>query len=409
MAESHKSKISNPFRPGAGHMPPYLAGREAEQQEFLTLVHQELVLKNLVLTGLRGVGKTVLLETFKPIAIEAGWLWAGTDLSESSSITEESMALRLLTDLSLVTGGIVIGAKESSKIGFMIEQERVNTTLNFPILRQLYEQTPGLVSDKLKAVLEMIWPYVQGHHRGIVFAYDEAQNLEDHSGNSQYPLSLLLDVFQSIQRKNIPYLLILAGLPTLFPKLVRSRTFAERMFRTLFLNSLDEKETLIAIRKPLEHYGNRVKFLINAAHEIWLTTHGYPYFIQYVCREAFDIWLQSVSREDSTPCTDIPMDDIVRKLDSDFFSGRWARATDRQRALLEVVSELPTCDSEFTVQEIVEYSHKSSTDKPFNSSNVNQMLGQLTDAGLIYKNRHGKYSFAVPLLGDFIQRQGRGD
>jgi len=409
MTKPNKFKILNPFRPGAGHMPPYLAGREAEQQEFRALAQQDLVLKNLVLTGLRGVGKTVLLETFKPIAIETGWLWAGTDLSESTSITEESMALRLLTDLSLVTGGIIIGVEELPKIGFMIESDRVEVSLNFPALRQLYEQTPGLVSDKLKTVLETVWPFLQGHHRkGIVFAYDEAQNLEDHSGDSQYPLSLLLDVFQSIQRKNIPYLLVLAGLPTLFPKLVKSRTFAERMFRTVFLNSLDEKETLVAIRKPLERYGNQVQFLIDAAYEIWLTTHGYPYFIQYVCREAFDVWLQSSSREDSLPCTSIPMDDIIRKLDSDFFSGRWARATDRQRALLEVVSELPTCESEFTVQEIVEYSHKFSSNKPFNSSNVNQMLGQLTETGLIYKNRHGKYSFAVPLLGDFIQRQRKG-
>ena len=73
---------TNPFRPGAGHAPPYLAGREEEKKEFARLLGQSPVLDNLVLTGLRGVGKTVLLETFKPIAIQNGWLWAGTDLSE---------------------------------------------------------------------------------------------------------------------------------------------------------------------------------------------------------------------------------------------------------------------------------------------------------------------------------------
>lgn len=399
-----KIKISNPFRPGAGHMPPYLAGREAEHRIFKTLLQQKPVLKNLILTGLRGVGKTVLLETFKPMAIQAGWGWAGTDLSESCAISEDNMALRLLTDLSLVTGGLVIATQERSKMGFSPEVERKEVNLSFSVLRQYYENTPGLVSDKLKAVLEALWPSLNGlHPTGIVFAYDEAQNLEDHSKSNQYPLSLLLDVFQSLQRKNLPYLLILTGLPTLFPKLVKARTFAERMFTTIFLNSLGEEETKIAIRKPLECYGDQFDFLSDAAHNIWLATHGYPYFIQYVCREAFDVWLQAMNRGDFSSSA-VPIQDIIRKLDSDFFAGRWARATDRQRELLEIISNLKNCNSEFTVQEIVEYS-KLNISKPFKSSHVNQMLSQLADAGLIYKNRHGKYSFAVPLLGDFIQRQ----
>ena len=87
-SEPEQSQFSNPFRPGAGHMPPYMAGREQETNEFRRLLGQSTVLENLVLTGLRGLGKTVLLETFKPLAIQEGWLWAGTDLSESASISE---------------------------------------------------------------------------------------------------------------------------------------------------------------------------------------------------------------------------------------------------------------------------------------------------------------------------------
>jgi len=96
-------KFDNPFRPGAGHMPPYLAGRKEEENEFRKLLKQKTILQNLILTGLRGVGKTVLLETFKPIAIQEGWLWVGTDLSESASVSEESLATRILTDLAVVT------------------------------------------------------------------------------------------------------------------------------------------------------------------------------------------------------------------------------------------------------------------------------------------------------------------
>src|SRR5579864_7726861 len=93
-SEIKRIKIENPFKPGAGHMPPYLAGREHETGEFRKLLQQDVILNNLVLTGLRGIGKTVLLEIFKPIAIQEGWLWAGTDLSESTSVSEENLALR---------------------------------------------------------------------------------------------------------------------------------------------------------------------------------------------------------------------------------------------------------------------------------------------------------------------------
>lgn len=100
---------------------------------------------------------------------------------------------------------------------------------------------------------------------------------------------------------------------------------------------------------------------------------------------------------------EVPITEIIRKLDDDFFAGRWAKATDRQRDLLRVIASLPCADEEFTVHDVVEESEKTSN--PFTGSHVTQMLLTLTDKGLVYKNRHGKYSFAVPLLGQFILRK----
>ena len=143
---SGKQRFENPFRPGAGHMPPYLAGREHEIREFEKLLEQRVILQNLILTGLRGLGKTVLLETFKPMAIRAGWLWAGTDLSESTSISEDSLATRLLTDLSVVTSSIPISVLEHTKVGFTAETEHAVMTLSYPFLKNLYDGTSGLVA-----------------------------------------------------------------------------------------------------------------------------------------------------------------------------------------------------------------------------------------------------------------------
>lgn len=84
--------------------------------------------------------------------------------------------------------------------------------------------------------------------------------------------------------------------------------------------------------------------------------------------------------------------------------GRWSRATDRQKQLLWIVSNLDDCDGEFTIQDVAEKSREL-LDKPFSASHVTQMFNTLGEAQLIYRNRHGRYSFAVPLLGQFIQRQ----
>lgn len=399
--DPHTTVFANPYRPGAGHMPPHLAGRQTQITEFLRLLEQETILENMVLTGLRGVGKTVLLETLKPLAINNGWLWVGADLSESTSVSEDRFAVRLLTDLSVVTSGIVVSDRERPGLGFAAPATSEKVLLDYQTLIAIYGQAPGLVADKIKTVLELVWAcFPTDNHRGIVFAYDEAQNLADHSERDEYPMSMLLDVFQSIQRKGIPFMLVLTGLPTLFPKLVEARTYAERMFRVVVADKLDDESSREAIVLPMTsapiHFDDiSVGVIIGAAG-------GYPYFIQFVCREVFDVFIQQAANGEQIGA--VPMDGIIRKLDTDFFAGRWARATDRQRALLSVVARLPARGDEFAVQEVVQHA-KVILEKPFSASHVNQMLVSLCDAGLIYKNRYGRYAFAVPLLDQFILRQ----
>lgn len=398
------AEFANPFRPGAGHTPPHLAGRDIEKNEFRKLLKQTTILENMILTGLRGVGKTVLLEELKPLAIREGWIWVGTDLSESTSVSEENTVIRLCTDLSVVTSGVVVGSEEQRQIGFTGSTSRTDFTLDFDALKSIYHDTPGLASDKLKSILKIAWAAIsKAGARGIIFAYDEAQNLSDQAAKEQYPLSLMLEAFQSVQRTGLPLMLLLTGLPTLFPKLVEARTFSERMFTIVFLDSLNEDESRAAILKPIEAAGCPVRLTDNAVDTIISMSGGYPYFIQFICKEMYDAVIQKVDAgEDLT----IPVEAIQRKLDSDFFAGRWARVTDRQRELLAVIASLENCDTEFTVQDVVEGSKSRSLKiKGFSSSHANQMLAKLSKDGLVFKNRHGKYSFAVPLLGQFINRQ----
>ena len=196
-------------------------------------------------------------------------------------------------------------------------------------------------------------------------------------------------------------MLVLTGLPTLTTKLVEARTYSERMFHTLFLKRLGYADARDAILRPVTDGKCPITFSDKMVDAMIDRTAGYPYFIQFFCREVFDVWIAKISNGEVPSA---PIADITRKLDADFFHGRWAKATDRQRELLQVVSLLPNADQEFTVQEVVA-SSKDSLRKPFTSSHVSQMLSTLADVGLVYKNRHGKYSLAVPLLGEFIQRQ----
>lgn len=380
-------------------MPPYLAGRGKEEDEFRRLLDQDAILDNMILTGLRGVGKTVLLERFKPVAQDAGWLWASTDLSESASINEDRIARRMLTDLSPLTSSLTAKREE---IGTMIlggASKTVEHKLDYSFLQRVYDETPGLVVDKLKAAFQIAWSHLEtAGKRGVVFAYDEAQTMADHANKEEYPLAVMLEVFQSIQKRGIPFLLVLTGLPTLFAKLVESRTYSERMFHIVFLNRLNDEDSRAAILKPLNK--SQITLSESSVETIVEVSGGYPYFIQFICREVFDLFLAGMES--------VPVQEIVSKLDADFFSGRWQRLSDRQRALMTVAASLPTAEGEFTVQELTDASRRRDDMKPFTASHANQILSALCDKGLVFKNRHGKYLFAVPLLDRFIQRQEAG-
>lgn len=392
----------NPFRPGAGQKPPYLAGRQTEQNEFLKLLNQAPILQNLIITGLRGVGKTVLLDTLQPLALQNGWIWAGTDFSETATLSNKNLAIRLIADLSTVTSPFPLAVVDTKSIGFVKEADKMTITANYHSLMHIFNMTPGLDSDKLKAVLETIWGSVKNHVKGIVLAYDEAQILRDHAGDKEFPLSLLLEVIVYLQKKQIPYLLVLTGLPTLLPNLVEARTYAERMFHIVHLNKLSEEESKLAILEPIKSKNSPAGFSPYAVQEIVKYSGGYPYFIQFLCRETFDSYLLQMQLGIKEPT--IFLSEIIRKLDTDFYAGRWDKITDKQKELMSLIANLPNAEEEFSLQDITMAS-KEKSKKPFSSSSINQLLNKLADSGLIYKFRHGKYSFAVPMLSEFIKRQ----
>lgn len=393
---------TNPFMPGAGVPPPHLAGRAPEKEAFAQVLQQQKITTNMVLTGLRGLGKTVLVtERFLPMAIGEHWLWAGSDMSETASLTEERMATRILTDLGPVTSQFTaISEKHEALSAAGFEGE---VKLNATTLSKIYSTTPGLSTDKLKKALLFVWEVVKHTTvRGVVFSYDEAQVMTDHAADKEFPLQLLLEVFKSIQLQGAHFILLLTGLPPLFSNLVESRTYSERMFRVVELGRLTDEESREAILKPIEDADDcDISLVEDGTDRIVKYSHGYPYFIQFMCKAAFDVFLQRQANDE--PLT-VDIDSILARLDTDFFSGRWLKCTNRQREFMKAVAYLDEPDGVFSIQDV-----KASADKleikGFSNSLANQMLALLTERGLIFKHRHGSYSFAVPLFGGFIRRQ----
>lgn len=391
---------TNPYRPGAGQEPPYLAGRTYEQTEFLRLLDQEIIMENLIITGLRGIGKTALLESLKPVAISHDWLWAGEDFSQSLGISEERLVMRILADISFLTSSIVVD--EAVSAGFNGGKEKVY--LDYELLRHIYGSTPGLASDKLKHVLEVVWGIVPSlGKRGIIFAYDEAQTLTDNKADSQYPLSLLLDVFQALQRKGVRFMLVLTGLPTLQPNLVATRTYTERLFHVFMLKQLSAQDSHDAIIKPLLNDDGTPNKQMLQFDELSIDTiakasGGYPYFIQYICRETYDVFQQQAT---NGKAPSVPLSAIMEKLDNNFFYGRWAKTTEREKELMIIIAQAKLL--EFTPTQVVRLSEESQF-KKFSIAQLTSYLKGLIDEGLIYKDKRGSYSFAVPLLGGYIMR-----
>jgi hypothetical protein len=395
--------IQNPFQPGSGHFPPYLAGRENEIKRFKQLFEKREVFNNIVIAGPKGVGKTVLLDRFRAIASEKGWLWCGKEMSESASVSEENLAKKIMNDLAIYTSSIVIKSKISPS--FEWRKGVISQILGYRELEEIFEEVPGLVSDKLKTLLGIVWEVMKKdtQYRGIVFAYDNVQKLQDHAKEGQYPLSVLLDVFHSLQKRDIPFKLLLAGLPTLYPRLDEAKADTDRMFERISLNQLNLKESRDAILRPMGKLLKGSKgFSTESVDKIFKISRGNPFFIQFICKEVYDIHRQQIQSGDMKFI--VPEEEIMRKLDMDYFNGQWVALSERQRELLRVVSTLESSGGEFTVRDVAQQSRQL-LDKPFGASQITQVFSVLSEKGILFRNRHGRYSFALPLFDQFIKRK----
>lgn len=390
----------NPFRPGVGIRPAYLAGRDASIRRFRSVLRAAPEQPaNMRLTGLRGVGKTVLLGEFQRVAETDGWAAASLELQPAYNQSET-----LATALARVAEGVREGLSRIERI-----KKAVGTTarkggtlgLTWGEFSVTYTpQTEAEREDLTRALFEVIEMAVEKGRKGFVLLLDEAQVVRDRDREGEHPLSLLISSVVALQRRELPLGLVLCGLPTLTGNLLRARSYTERMFRGDEIGSLETADARDAFSQPLKATAENGDVTVHAdddlVQKVIEEVEGYPYFIQLWGAELWDAAEIAETNRLSLKLLDAARQDIYRRLDFDFYEPRLSTLTPAEQDLL---LSSAACDyPPLTVSNLNETSDKS-------AKNVNVLLGRLVESGVLYRIRKGQYEYTAPKFRDYLVRR----
>jgi hypothetical protein len=382
---------SNPFRPGNGVLPAYLAGRDkplAEFDAFLADAHP--LHANWTVTGLRGTGKTVLVETAAARAEAAGWLTLERELGErhrddsrmAEAIEEDVDALLRRCAMTTAIGRSVVHSLR------LLRPSRVS------IGGMEFQPEPGPLrppEDRMRQALEQLSDAVRTAHRpGAILLYDEAHLLSDDRARERYPLASLLAALGAVQRSGEPNVrVILTGLPTLSINLKRARTYAERMFRHVVLANLERGDAWDALTIPMSNTPRRLSTSVVA--EVVEATGGYPYFLQFF---GAYLWRAVPAREVTSPAYRAVEAGLLHELDLAFFDDRFEGASTAEQEVLLAMAEdqgrARIADIRSRLPDL---------------GNPDELMARLLDRGLVYRAARGSYEFALPLFRRYLQRR----
>lgn len=389
----------NPFRPGVGTKPLYLAGRDRPIRRFAAMLRAAPEQPaNMRLTGLRGVGKTVLLGEFQAIAEKGGWASAVLEFQPGHNredamagallnVTQDSkLRLSRIERIKKAVGGAV---KSAGTLGIGWNEFQVTYD---PMVEQQRE-------DITKALFEVVETAIQKGRTGFVLLLDEAQIIRDETKrDGEHPLSLLISSIAALQRREIPLGLVLCGLPTLTGNLLKARSYTERMFRGEEIGSLEESDAREAFEQPLAESEANVAADGDLIGRVVEEVEGYPYFIQLWGAELWDAAeIADVDRL-TAGLLDVARPDIYRRLDLDFYNPRVETLTPAEQDVL-----LGAANADYPPLEVSKLN--DAIEKT--PGNVNVLLGRLVDAGVLFRIRKGEYDYTAPRFRDYLVRRAR--
>lgn len=378
----------NPYTPDMGARPPFLAGRDSELEYFEEVIHQlgaGGTQKHLVLTGLRGVGKTVLLNEFEARCDAAGWPGEVRELVEDSRIAHvvAKAGRKALLEMSATkrAGDSVRRALGALK-AFTLTVGDIALRFDVDALEGVADS--GDLAEDMRDLLAEIGTAAQDHGTGFALILDEMQNLP------KGDLEALIVGLHRAKQKNLPVALIGGGLP-LLPELTgEAKSYAERGFEFRPIGALDRPAAIAALEEPARRLG--VEWQRGAADQVVDLTEGYPFFLQEYGRV---IW--RVARDRSIGLGDVKAAQgvVLDYLDDNFFSQRIGKLPDAERRYMAAMASLG--DGPQRTSDISAALGKDPTE-------VSVVRDRLIKSSLIYAPRRGEVDFTVPLCADYIRR-----
>lgn len=384
--------VLNPFAPGAGTPPPELAGRD-ELRETIRIVIERvrrgLPSKSVLLVGLRGVGKTVLLDRMRDDA-------EGLGIQTMRIEAPESRSLPALLAPQLRLALLRLSRNEQAK---ELAQRALRGLAGFAkALKMKYEDIevgfdfepePGLADNgdlehDLQALLETVGAAAQKAGTALVIFIDELQYVEEAE------LASLITALHRTAQRRLPVVMVGAGLPQLRGRMGKAKSYAERLFDFPVIGPLTSTAARIAIAKPVE--AQKIKIDASALDLILERTQCYPYFLQEWGKHTWDTATQSPIRDQDVEKASVA---AVAALDESFFRVRFDRLTPVEKKYLRAMAELGPGP------------HRSG-DIADQLSRVVTSLGptrsQLIAKGMVWSPSHGDTAFTVPLFDEFMRR-----
>jgi len=346
------------------------------------------------LTGLRGVGKTVLLGEFAKVAEQEDWAAANLELNPRHN-TDESMvqALVALTDRARAAlsraerlkAAMGRAARAAGSLGITYSDVKLSFDPSM---------APGS-ADLAENLYDAVDVAVNQGYAGLVLLLDEAQVIRDERSRSgEHPLSLMISAVSALQREEIPLGLVACGLPTLTGNLLHARSYTERMFRGEEIGRLKEMEARAAFTEPLRGTGMTAdrELVRRVVDEV----EGYPYFIQLWGAELWDAATTADVDLLDIRLLEVTTPDIYRRLDIDFYEPRVSTLTPAEQDVLLATASCP-------YPPLMTVDMNSNVDK--RPGNINVLLGRLVEAGVLYRTRKGQYEYTAPKFREYLSRR----
>jgi hypothetical protein len=389
--------VRNPFAPGAGQRPPELAGRDRELDAFdvvLERVSRSRPERSLVLTGLRGVGKTVLLGELRSMAVRRGWGAGKIEARPEADLRRPlSAALhRAIRDLAVrhrapdrvegVLGVLKAFALRANPTDAKL-RERWQPGIDAPAA--VGRADSGDIEIDLVELFTDVAELAQDVGTGVALLIDEMQDLRPDD------VSALCAACHELSQSGAPLVVVGAGLPHLPAVLSASKSYSERLFRYLRIDRLERAEADRAVLAPIERESAGIA--PDALDALFEASSGYPYFIQAYGKAAWD----------AAPADPITAEDVLvaapeaeAELAVGFFGSRYERATPAEREYLRAMAELTEGRDEGagSTDVAVFLGRKPSSLSPSRDS--------LIKKGLIYSAERGQIAFTVPHFGRFL-------